>query len=106
LYQCTGHAQNIHFPFDIEADTSISVATEMVVQLDLTDQDVTAIAEMIDAEIRSHIPDWAAEESIDNQGDEAAHFETHSSEGDEGTSELRDEIGCRYTHISKCTSCF
>ena len=99
LYQCTGHAQNIHFPFDIEADTSISVATEMVVQLDLTDQDVTTIAEMIDAEIRSHIPDWAAEESIDNQGDEAAYSETHSSEGDEGTSELSDEIGCRYTHI-------
>jgi WNK lysine deficient protein kinase len=87
-----GHAQNIHFPFDIEADTSISVATEMVVQLDLTDQDVTAIAEMIDAEIRSHIPDWAAEESIDNQGDEAAHSETHSSEGDEGTSEFRNEV--------------
>ncbi|XP_066360644.1 probable serine/threonine-protein kinase WNK2 isoform X1 [Miscanthus floridulus] len=88
----TGHAQNIHFPFDIEADTSISVATEMVVQLDLTDQDVTAIAEMIDAEIRSHIPDWEAEESIDNQGDEAAHSDTHSSEGDEGTSEFRNEV--------------
>ncbi|PWZ27239.1 putative serine/threonine-protein kinase WNK2 [Zea mays] len=52
----SGHAQNIHFPFDSEADTSISVATEMVVQLDLTDQDVTAIAEMIDVEICSHIP--------------------------------------------------
>ncbi|CAD6334954.1 unnamed protein product [Miscanthus lutarioriparius] len=91
-----GHAQNIHFPFDIEADTSISVATEMVVQLDLTDQDVTAIAEMIDAEIRSHIPDWAAEESIDNQGDEAAHSETHSSEGDEGTSEFRSEVNASH----------
>ncbi|OEL18468.1 putative serine/threonine-protein kinase WNK2 [Dichanthelium oligosanthes] len=88
----TGHAQNIHFPFDIEADTSISVATEMVVQLDLTDQDVTAIAEMIDAEIRAHIPDWAAEESVDNQGDEGAHSETHSSESDEGTSELRNDL--------------
>ncbi|PUZ63633.1 hypothetical protein GQ55_3G083600 [Panicum hallii var. hallii] len=88
----TGHAQNIHFPFDIEADTSISVATEMVVQLDLTDQDVTAIAEMIDAEIRAHIPDWAVEESVDNQGDEGAHSETHSSEGDEGISELRNEL--------------
>nr|CAB3463611.1 unnamed protein product [Digitaria exilis] len=88
----TGHAQNIHFPFDIEADTSISVATEMVVQLDLTDQDVTAIAEMIDAEIRAHIPDWAAEESVDNQGDEGAHSETQSSEGDEGTSELHNEL--------------
>lgn len=92
FYPNAGHAQNIHFPFDIEADTSISVATEMVVQLDLTDQDVTAIAEMIDAEIRSHIPDWAAEESIDNQGDEAAHSETHSSDGDEGTSEFRNEV--------------
>jgi WNK lysine deficient protein kinase len=72
----TGHAQNIHFPFDIEADTSISVATEMVVQLDLTDQDVTAIAEMIDAEIRAHIPDWSFDESVDNQADEAANSET------------------------------
>ncbi|KAF8667116.1 hypothetical protein HU200_053300 [Digitaria exilis] len=88
----TGHAQNIHFPFDIEADTSISVATEMVVQLDLTDQDVTAIAEMIDAEIRAHIPDWAAEVLVDNQGDEGAHSETQSSEGDEGTSELHNEL--------------
>lgn len=61
-------------------------------QLDLTDQDVTAIAEMIDAEIRAHIPDWAAEESVDNQGDEGAHSETQSSEGDEGTSELHNEL--------------
>jgi WNK lysine deficient protein kinase len=63
----------------------------MVVQLDLTDQDVTAIAEMIDAEIRAHIPDWPVEESVDNQGDEAADSEVHSSDSDEGTSELRDE---------------
>jgi WNK lysine deficient protein kinase len=89
--QCAGHAQNIHFPFDIEADTSISVATEMVVQLDLTDQDVTAIADMIDAEIRSHIPDWSFDESIDNQGDEVADSETGSSEADDEISELRNE---------------
>ncbi|XP_048562577.1 probable serine/threonine-protein kinase WNK2 isoform X1 [Triticum urartu] len=89
----TGHAQNIHFPFDIEADTSISVATEMVVQLDLTDQDVTAIAEMIDAEIQAHIPEWAFDESVDNQGDEGAHSETDNSESDNGeTSELRNEV--------------
>ncbi|KQK08063.1 probable serine/threonine-protein kinase WNK2 [Brachypodium distachyon] len=87
----TGHAQNIHFPFDIEADTSISVATEMVVQLDLTDQDVTSIAEMIDAEIHAHIPDWAFDEAVDNQGDEVARSETHSSEADDETSELRNE---------------
>lgn len=89
----TGHAQNIHFPFDIEADTSISVATEMVVQLDLTDQDVTAIAEMIDAEIQAHIPEWAFDESVDNQGDEGAHSETDNSESDnDETSGLRNEV--------------
>ncbi|KAG8090174.1 hypothetical protein GUJ93_ZPchr0011g27874 [Zizania palustris] len=92
----TGHAQNIHFPFDIEADTSISVATEMVVQLDLTDQDVTAIAEMIDAEIRAHIPDWALEESVENQGDEGAHSETDSSEADDETSELHNELNATH----------
>ncbi|KAM0893285.1 hypothetical protein ACQ4PT_025213 [Festuca glaucescens] len=72
-------------------DTSISVATEMVVQLDLTDQDVTSIAEMIDAEIRAHIPDWSFDESVDTQGDEIANSETGSSEADDEISELRNE---------------
>ncbi|CAN1335111.1 Probable serine/threonine-protein kinase WNK3 [Linum perenne] len=54
----TGHYRNIHFPFDIEVDTAIAVASEMVEELDLTDQDVSMIAAMIDTEIRSHIPNW------------------------------------------------
>lgn len=58
-----GNVRNIHFPFDIEADTSIAVASEMVHELDLTDQDVTAIADMIDSEIRNLIPDWSPRES-------------------------------------------
>ncbi|KAH1126452.1 hypothetical protein GLYMA_06G176800v4 [Glycine max] len=53
-----GNIRNIHFPFDTEADTSISVASEMVEELELTDQDVTTIAGMIDSEIRYHIPSW------------------------------------------------
>lgn len=57
-----GHFRNIHFPFDIEADTALTVASEMVEQLDLTDQDVSTIAAMIDSEIRSYIPDWAPTE--------------------------------------------
>ncbi|KAJ8563287.1 hypothetical protein K7X08_031739 [Anisodus acutangulus] len=61
-----GHIRNIHFPFDIEVDTSNAVASEMVEELDLTDQDVSAIAEMIDSEIRSYIPDWAPRESSSN----------------------------------------
>ncbi|KAH8492969.1 hypothetical protein H0E87_022285 [Populus deltoides] len=47
----TGHIRNIHFPFDVEVDTAIAVASEMVEELDLTDQDVSTIAAMIDSEI-------------------------------------------------------
>ncbi|KAL9337981.1 hypothetical protein Peur_069750 [Populus x canadensis] len=54
----TGHFRNIHFPFDVKVDTAIAVASEMVEELDVTDQDVSTIAAMIDLEIRSHIPDW------------------------------------------------
>ncbi|TKY73559.1 serine/threonine-protein kinase WNK2 [Spatholobus suberectus] len=63
VHFCVGHIRNIHFPFDIEADTSTSVASEMVEELELTDQDVTAIARMIDSEIRYHIPSWNTSET-------------------------------------------
>ncbi|PON73894.1 Serine/threonine protein kinase [Parasponia andersonii] len=53
-----GRIRNIYFPFDIEIDTALSVATEMVAELDITDQDVTGIADMIDGEISSLVPDW------------------------------------------------
>ncbi|EXB39207.1 Serine/threonine-protein kinase WNK1 [Morus notabilis] len=53
-----GRIRNIYFPFDIENDTAFSVATEMVAELDITDQDVTRIADMIDGEIASLVPDW------------------------------------------------
>ncbi|KAK9072383.1 hypothetical protein SSX86_008817 [Deinandra increscens subsp. villosa] len=65
----TGHVRNIHFPFDTDNDTSIAVASEMVQELALTDQDVSTIAEMIDAEIRSCIPDWAPRDYFDDQED-------------------------------------
>ncbi|KAI3820721.1 hypothetical protein L1987_08269 [Smallanthus sonchifolius] len=51
-------------------DTSIAVASEMVEELDLTDQDVSTIAEMIDAEIRSCIPDWVPRDYFDDQEDD------------------------------------
>ncbi|CAA2974486.1 probable serine threonine- kinase WNK3 [Olea europaea subsp. europaea] len=62
----SGHIRNIHFPFDIETDTSTAVASEMVEELDLTDHDVSIIATMIDSEIQSHIPDWAPRENSSN----------------------------------------
>lgn len=66
----SGQIRNIHFPFNIETDTSFSVAIEMVEELDLTDdQDISTIAKMIDAEIHSHIPDWIPSRLI---GDDSA----------------------------------
>ncbi|XP_009595956.1 probable serine/threonine-protein kinase WNK9 [Nicotiana tomentosiformis] len=53
-----GRVRNIYFPFDVENDTALSVATEMVAELDITDQDVTKIADMIDGEIASLVPEW------------------------------------------------
>lgn len=61
-----GRFRNIYFSFDIETDTALSVATEMVAELDITDQDVTQIAEMIDGEIASLVPDWKRGFSIDD----------------------------------------
>ncbi|XP_042050451.1 probable serine/threonine-protein kinase WNK9 [Salvia splendens] len=60
-----GRVRNIYFPFDIETDTALSVATEMVAELDITDQDVTKIAEMIDGEIASLVPEWKPGFDID-----------------------------------------
>ena len=53
-----GLVRNIYFPFDIESDTAISVAREMVEELEMDDRDVTKIANMIDGEIASLVPDW------------------------------------------------
>ncbi|KAF3673370.1 putative serine/threonine-protein kinase WNK1 [Capsicum annuum] len=53
-----GRIRNIYFPFDVEYDTALTVATEMVSELDITDQDVTKIADMIDGEISKLEPDW------------------------------------------------
>ncbi|RDX61661.1 Serine/threonine-protein kinase WNK1, partial [Mucuna pruriens] len=65
-----GHIRNIYFPFDIEMDTALNVATEMVAELDITDQDVTRIADMIDGEIASLVPEWKPGPGIE----ETNHF--------------------------------
>ncbi|KAG8652608.1 hypothetical protein MANES_06G111100v8 [Manihot esculenta] len=75
----TGKIRNIHFPFDIEVDTAIAVASEMVEELDLTDQDVSTIAAMIDSEIQSHIPNWGTSKfSADNISEEVAESPSES----------------------------
>ncbi|TYJ20446.1 hypothetical protein E1A91_A09G265100v1, partial [Gossypium mustelinum] len=78
----TGQVRNIHFPFDIEADTAIALASEMVEELDLTDQDVLTIATMIESKIQSHIPDWISRESPSNSIGEIAYSDISESKGD------------------------
>lgn len=85
----TGQFSNINFPFDIELDTSIAVASEMVHELDLTDQDVTTIAEMIDSEVRSHVPDWCSRESCSDE----SLLGSHSYGNTDGNSPVTNASG-------------
>ncbi|GJN21821.1 hypothetical protein PR202_gb09337 [Eleusine coracana subsp. coracana] len=64
----SGHARNIHFVFYLDSDTAMSIAAEMVEQLELADCDVTFIAHFIDLLIVNLVPGWklvndAAEDS-------------------------------------------
>ncbi|KAG8059914.1 hypothetical protein GUJ93_ZPchr0002g24700 [Zizania palustris] len=51
-----GHARNIHFLFYLDSDTAMSVAAEMVEQLELSDCDITFIADFIDLLIVNLVP--------------------------------------------------
>ncbi|KAK8364778.1 hypothetical protein V6Z12_A02G004800 [Gossypium hirsutum] len=51
-----GHARNIYFPFDIVNDTAINIASEMVKELEINDREPLGIANMIEKEISSLIP--------------------------------------------------
>lgn len=54
----SGRVRNIHFLFYLDTDTALSVAGEMVEQLDLADHDVAFIAEFIDYLIMKLLPGW------------------------------------------------
>lgn len=53
-----GRVRNIHFEFYLDVDTALSVAGEMVEQLELADHDVPFIAEFIDYLIMRIVPGW------------------------------------------------
>ncbi|XP_054783535.1 probable serine/threonine-protein kinase WNK6 isoform X2 [Prosopis cineraria] len=54
----SGRVKNIHFLFYLDSDTAVSVASEMVEQLELAEHDVTLIAELIDHLITKLLPGW------------------------------------------------
>ncbi|ESW15248.1 hypothetical protein PHAVU_007G057000 [Phaseolus vulgaris] len=64
-----GRIRNIYFPFDIETDTAFSVANEMVAELDITDQDVADLANMIDNEIATLVPEWRTGARIEEKSE-------------------------------------
>ncbi|XP_020595451.1 LOW QUALITY PROTEIN: probable serine/threonine-protein kinase WNK9 [Phalaenopsis equestris] len=53
-----GNVRNIFFPFDIENDTAIGVAAEMITELNISDYDIIQIAELIDDEVSSLVSEW------------------------------------------------
>ncbi|CAO2832108.1 unnamed protein product [Amaranthus hypochondriacus] len=60
-----GRVRNIYFPFDIETDTALNVTTEMVCELSVKEEDVQRIADMIDTEIASLVPDWKQSSAVE-----------------------------------------
>lgn len=66
----------------------------MVEELDLTDQDVSTIAEMIDSEISYHTPDWTQKElSGDHSGGEMPISDCFDSEVKDDGSPMTSESG-------------
>ncbi|VVA98140.1 unnamed protein product [Arabis nemorensis] len=61
-----GRVRNIHFLFYQDGDTASKVSSEMVEQLELTDQNVTFIAELIDILLVNMIPTWKTDVTVDH----------------------------------------
>ncbi|KAF0908923.1 hypothetical protein E2562_030219 [Oryza meyeriana var. granulata] len=68
----TGRGRIICFRFDTEADTAMSVAAEMVTELDITDHEVTRIAELIDGKVAALVPGWRPGPATDDDDDVVA----------------------------------
>ena len=54
----SGRAKNIHFALYLDSDTALSIACEMVEQLNLSNEDVAVIAELIDVMASELVPTW------------------------------------------------
>ncbi|XVF72990.1 hypothetical protein PTKIN_Ptkin12aG0165400 [Pterospermum kingtungense] len=63
-----GRVRNIHFLFYLDSDTALSVAAEMVEQLELTDHDVAFIAKFIDYLIMKLLPGWKPSSAYPSSG--------------------------------------
>ncbi|KAL6986468.1 non-specific serine,threonine protein kinase [Sarracenia purpurea var. burkii] len=56
--QSRGQVRKIHFVFYLSVDTALSIAGEMVDELELSNEDLNFIAELIDSWIIKLVPNW------------------------------------------------
>ncbi|RDX96243.1 putative serine/threonine-protein kinase WNK4, partial [Mucuna pruriens] len=75
-----GQVRNIHFLFYPESDTAVSVASEMVENLELENNDVAIITELIDYLMRKLVPGWkpSFDYSSSSEGSKYSGFPTHT----------------------------
>ncbi|KAF9689185.1 hypothetical protein SADUNF_Sadunf01G0065400 [Salix dunnii] len=74
-----GKARNIHFTFYLNLDTAVSIAEEMVEQLDLSAEDVAVISELIDSLIVKIVPSWNISSSVLNGSSELENHATYET---------------------------
>ncbi|KAL9257263.1 Serine/threonine-protein kinase WNK1-like protein [Drosera capensis] len=100
-----GRIRNIYFPFDVETDSALIVATEMVAELDINDQDVTTIAEMIDREIVSLVPDWNPGWGLEEETTQFTNMKicqncaAHNTSGGSFLESISNDPGAHNLHI-------
>lgn len=103
LFLFVGRIRNIYFPFDIQTDTALSVATEMISELDITDQDVTKIAEIIDSEIASLVPEWKRGMAMEESPHRSSFCHNCASNGCLPDYILSDGSGAKNLQVLQCS---
>lgn len=72
----SGIVRNIDFVFYLDTDTAVSVAAEMVEQLELADHDVSFIADFIDFLIMKLYPSWKPSFEYSSSGVKSPYVES------------------------------
>ncbi|KAJ7520577.1 hypothetical protein O6H91_19G011300 [Diphasiastrum complanatum] len=88
-----GHFRYLEFTFNTEADTALSVASEMILELGLFDYDVNTIAEQIDSKLLALIPDWKAGAAFDESFLNNENFSDQLLDADGCTGPQKDSVG-------------
>ncbi|XP_050376835.1 probable serine/threonine-protein kinase WNK10 [Argentina anserina] len=77
-----GRGKTIHFEFYLVSDTAISIAGEMAEQLDLSTEDVSLTAELIDSMIMKLVPSWKPTSESPSCGANSAFGDQHVCQAD------------------------